>query len=110
MAVLLWLTICLIYVLSKTTKVGFHLRTLSIYLRRTEFEFQTVTDFEFETEFEIEFEFFGNISPESVITEILCLRISLILRLFLGIVVFLRISWNVGPVLTLLKRGDFLSI
>ena len=27
--------------------------TLSIYLCRAEFEFETVTDFEFETEFEI---------------------------------------------------------
>ena len=37
--------------------------TLSIYLCRTEFEFETVADFEFETEFEIEFEIFGEYQP-----------------------------------------------
>ena len=35
--------------------------TLSIYLCRTEFEFETVRDFEFETQ--IEFEFFVNNCP-----------------------------------------------
>ena len=37
--------------------------TLSIYLCRTEFQFETVTDFEFETEFEIEFEIFCEYQP-----------------------------------------------
>ena len=57
MAVLIWLAIFLIKVLAYITKVGFHLRmlTLSIYLCRT--------DFEFETEFEIEFEIFCEFQP-----------------------------------------------
>ena len=59
MALRIWLTIFLIKVLAYTTEVGFHLRmlSLSLYLCRTESEFETVTDFEFETEFEIFYEY-----------------------------------------------------
>ena len=39
--------------------------SLSIYLYRTEFEFETMTDFEFETEFEIQFEIFCEYQPWS---------------------------------------------
>ena len=48
-----------IYVSAYITKEGFHLRmlTLSTYLCRTEFEFETVTEFQFETEFEIFYEY-----------------------------------------------------